>query len=94
MQDNCLYAEWRNNIWEIFTVISEYPALTRTRIGSFAALRVKRVQSNRIYMDKQSGKDFNRPKYKRMLEKLKQGDLLYIMSIDRLGRNYKEIQEQ
>ena len=59
-----------------------------------AALRAKRVQSNRIYMDKQSGKDFNRPKYKRMLKKLKQGDLLYIMSIDRLGRNYKEIQEQ
>ena len=59
-----------------------------------AALRAKRVQSNRIYMDKQSGKDFNRPKYKRMLKRLKQGDLLYIMSIDRLGRNYKEIQEQ
>ena len=59
-----------------------------------AALRAKRVQSNRIYMDKHSGKDFNRPKYKRMLKKLKQGDLLYIMSIDRLGRNYKEIQEQ
>ena len=59
-----------------------------------AALRAKRVQSNRIYMDKQSGKDFNRPKYKRMLKKLKQGDPLYIMSIDRLGRNYKEIQEQ
>ena len=59
-----------------------------------AALRAKRVQSNRIYMDKQSGKDFNRPKYKRMLKKLKQGDLLYIMSIDRLGRNYKEIQDQ
>ena len=59
-----------------------------------AALRAKRVQSNRIYMYKQSGKDFNRPKYKSMLKKLKQGDLLYIMSIDRLGRNYKEIQEQ
>ena len=59
-----------------------------------AALRAKRVQSNRIYMEKQSGKYVNRPKYKRMLKKLKQGDLLYIMSIDRLGRNYKEIQEQ
>ena len=59
-----------------------------------AALRAKRVQSNRIYMDKQSGKDFNRPKYKRMLKKLKQGDLLYIMSIDRLGRNYKEVLRQ
>lgn len=47
-----------------------------------------------IYTDKQSGKDFNRPAYKRMVRRLKPGDLLYIMSIDRLGRNYEEIQEQ
>ena len=45
-------------------------------------------------MDKQSGKDFNRPNYKRLLSVLKAGDLLYVKSIDRLGRNYKEIQEQ
>ncbi len=47
-----------------------------------------------IYVDKQSGKDFNRPQYKKMLRKLKAGDLLLIHSIDRLGRNYEEILEQ
>ena len=47
-----------------------------------------------IYIDKQSGKDFERPKYKRLLKKLRQGDTLYIKSIDRLGRNYDEIIEQ
>lgn len=47
-----------------------------------------------IYMDKQSGKDFDRPLYKRLLRKMKKDDLLYIKSIDRLGRNYAEILEQ
>lgn len=47
-----------------------------------------------VYVDKQSGKDFNRPNYKRLRSVLKAGDLLYVKSIDRLGRNYKEIQEQ
>ena len=45
-------------------------------------------------MDKQSGKDFDRPQYKKLLQKMKKDDLLYIKSIDRLGRNYKEILEQ
>lgn len=52
------------------------------------------VEEGKIYRDKQSGKDFNRPNYKRLIKKLKKGDLLYVMSIDRLGRNYEEIQEQ
>ncbi len=47
-----------------------------------------------IFIEKLSGKDFNRPKYKRLVKKLKSGDLLYIKSIDRLGRNYEEIQDQ
>ena len=47
-----------------------------------------------IYMDKQSGKDFNRPNYRRLIKRLREGDLLYILSIDRLGRNYEEIQNQ
>ncbi|WP_339622423.1 recombinase family protein [Eubacterium sp.] len=47
-----------------------------------------------IYMDKQSGADFNRPQYKALLKKLKQGDVLIVKSIDRLGRNYSEILEQ
>lgn len=58
------------------------------------ALNTKAVPLRNIYMDKQSGKDFERPNYKRLVKKLKPGDLLYILSIDRLGRNYKEIQEQ
>ena len=45
-------------------------------------------------MDKQSGKDFQRPQYKRMVKRLRPDDLLYIKSIDRLGRNYEEILEQ
>jgi len=47
-----------------------------------------------IFVDKQSGKDFNRPSYRELTEKLMPGDLLYIKSIDRLGRNYDEIQNQ
>ena len=52
------------------------------------------VLKENIYIDKQSGKDFNRPNYKRLLKKLKEGDVLYILSIDRLGRNYEEILSQ
>ena len=48
----------------------------------------------KIYMDKQSGKDFNRPEYKKMISELHQGDILVLHSIDRLGRNYEEILEQ
>lgn len=58
------------------------------------ALRGKGVSERFIYMDKQSGKDFNRPQYKKLVKRLKSGDLLYILSIDRLGHNYKEIQDQ
>ncbi len=52
------------------------------------------VPAKNIYMDKQSGKDFDRPSYKRMVRRLKKDDLLYIKSIDRLGRDYEEILEQ
>ena len=52
------------------------------------------VDDAHIFMDKQSGKDFERPQYKQMVEQLKPGDLLYVLSIDRLGRNYDEIQRQ
>ena len=57
-------------------------------------LHNKNIEDKYIYMDKQSGKDFNRPEYMKMISKLKEGDLLYILSIDRLGRNYEEIQKQ
>lgn len=52
------------------------------------------VQKKHIYVDKQSGKDFQRPAYIKMLKRLRRGDVLIIKSIDRLGRNYHEIQEE
>ena len=58
------------------------------------AMRERQIASEHIYVDKQSGKDFLRPQYQKMLEKLKEGDLICVMSIDRLGRNYEEIQDQ
>lgn len=58
------------------------------------ALMEMQVPRKNIYMDKQSGKDFDRPMYQRMMRRLKEDDLLYIKSIDRLGRNYEEILEQ
>ena len=58
------------------------------------ALRAAAIPEQNIFLDKQSGKDFARPGYRRLVKKLKPGDLLYIKSIDRLGRNYEEIQNQ
>lgn len=58
------------------------------------ALHEMGVPEANIYIDKQSGKDFERPAYRQMVRKLKNNDLLYIKSIDRLGRNYEEIQNQ
>ena len=58
------------------------------------AMREIDVPEANIYTDKQSGKDFERPQYMKLVRKLKQDDLLYIKSIDRLGRNYEEIQNQ
>lgn len=58
------------------------------------ALEQRSIPSDRIFMDKVSGKDFQRPQYQAMLTKLRPGDLLCVTSIDRLGRNYEEILEQ
>ena len=58
------------------------------------ALTEMGVPENNIYMDKQSGKDFERTQYKRLLRKLNENSVLYIKSIDRLGRNYGELNEQ
>ena len=58
------------------------------------AMHTAKVPEENIYMDKQSGKDFQRPMYRRMLKRLKPDDVLYIKSIDRLGRNYEEVLEQ
>ena len=58
------------------------------------AIAAKDVPEKNVYIDKQSGKDFNRPQYKKLVRRLKPGDTVYILSIDRLGRNYKDVQEQ
>lgn len=60
----------------------------------FIALQEFGINSDRIYTDKQSGKDFDRVQYQRLLRTLKRGDTLVVQSIDRLGRNYEEILEQ
>jgi DNA invertase Pin-like site-specific DNA recombinase len=56
------------------------------------AMNTLEIPPSQILIDKQSGKDFKRPAYQALIKKLKFGDLLYIKSIDRLGRNYEEIQ--
>ncbi len=58
------------------------------------AMKEKEVPGKNIYVDKMSGKDFHRPQYKKLVRKFRNGDMLYILSIDRLGRNYEEIQNQ
>ncbi|MCI8538353.1 MAG: recombinase family protein [Oscillospiraceae bacterium] len=58
------------------------------------AMRERAVPEQNLFIEKQSGKNFERPHYRRLLRKLKKGDLLYIKSIDRLGRNYGEILDQ
>lgn len=58
------------------------------------AMKEKGIPKKNIYVDKQSGKDFDRPRYRELIRKLQEGDVLYISSIDRLGRNYQEVQRQ
>lgn len=60
----------------------------------YDALLGRGLYPEQIYLDKQSGKDFQRPAYRRLVKRLRKGDVLYISGIDRLGRNYEEIQEQ
>lgn len=57
-------------------------------------MRDEGIPEGNIFVDKKSGKNFDRPEYKKLIRRLKEGDLLYVLSIDRLGRNYEEIQEQ
>lgn len=70
------------------------PSVDQNEARQLIALRGKGVAMRHIYLDKQSGKDFHRPQYKRLVKALKPGDLLYVLSIDRLGRDYREIQQQ
>lgn len=78
------------NVYGYIRVSSRDQNEERQRI----ALKEAGIAEKHIYLDKQSGKDFNRPQYKKLLRKLKKDDLLYVKSIDRLGRNYEEILEQ
>lgn len=66
----------------------------QNELRQLISMREMSVPEKNIFIDKQSGKDFNRPQYKKLIRKMKQNDLLYIKSIDRLGRNYEEILEQ
>ena len=65
-----------------------------TEINKFCKDNNISLYKAKVYTDQQTGKNFDRPAYKRLIRKMKEGDLLYIMSIDRLGRNYVDIQEQ
>lgn len=78
------------NVYGYLRVSSRDQNEDRQRI----ALREMEVSEKNIFVDKQSGKDFDRPAYKCMVRRMKKDDLLYIKSIDRLGRNYEEILEQ
>ena len=78
------------NIYGYMRVSSKEQNEDRQKI----ALTEMGVPENNIYMDKQSGKDFERTQYKRLLRKLNENSVLYIKSLDRLGRNYGELNEQ
>lgn len=78
------------NVFGYIRVSSTEQNLDRQRI----ALRRAGVPVECVYEDKQSGKDFERPQYRLMQRRMQEGDLLYVASIDRLGRNYEEIQKQ
>ena len=69
-------------------------SLDQNEARQLSVMKEQGLKPAQIFIDKQSGKDFKRPNYQRMLRKLKEGDLLFILSIDRLGRNYAEILEQ
>ncbi len=79
-----------NNIYGYIRVSSK----DQNEIRQLIALTEAGVERKNIYLDKKSGKDFNRPQYKKLLKKLKKDDLLFVKSIDRLGRNYEEILQQ
>lgn len=80
----------RQGIWGYVRVST----LEQNEARQLDAMEKMDIPRKHIFVDKQSGKDFDRPQYKALLKRLKCGDWLYIHSIDRLGRNYYEIQEQ
>lgn len=80
----------KNNVYGYVRV----SAKDQNEARQLIAMREFGVDERMVFIDKQSGKDFNRPQYRRLMRRLKSGDTLVIKSIDRLGRNYDEIIEQ
>lgn len=87
---------YRRCVMFYLAVATETPMMTvdYTAVEQITPHRIMTDLKPVIYKDKQSGKDFNRPMYQKLLRKLKKGDVLHILSIDRLGRNYEDIQSQ
>lgn len=69
-------------------------SLDQNEARQLLAMKNIGIEEQHIYVDKLSGKNFDRPNYKRLVKRLKEGDIIYVLSIDRLGRNYEEIQNQ
>lgn len=85
------------NIYEVIKVLYGYARVSSRDQNidrQIVALTEAGVDEENIFIDKQSGKDFNRPSYQKMIDTIQQGDMILLKSIDRLGRNYSEILEQ
>ena len=85
--------------WRRYSASEQYAYIRVSRRDQsedrqFIAMQGLCISERNIYIDKQGGKDFERPQYKKLVRRMKKDDLLYIKSIDRLGRNYGEILEQ
>ena len=86
----------KSHIWEVMVLDYGYvrvSAIDQNIARQMIEMQGLNIKKRNIFVDKQSGKDFNRPKYKALYRKLKKGDVLYIKSIDRMGRNYDEDSE-
>ena len=92
-KDECLWSNKGGYFLSVYGYI-RVSSKDQNEDRQLIALNEVGVEQKNIYLDKQSGKDFNRPQYKKLLRELKKDDLLYIKSIDRLGRNYEEILQQ
>lgn len=80
----------KNNVYGYIRVSTREQNIERQMIS----LQEAGVSKENIYIDRQSGKNFQRPAYNKMMSLVREGDLIIVKSIDRLGRNYKEIMEQ
>lgn len=92
----CIYMHVSQRRMDIMSIYGYIRVSSKEQNEDRQRIAMKNVQvpEKSIFLDKQSGKDFDRPMYKKMVRKLKKDDLVYIKSIDRLGRNYQEVVEQ